>query len=89
MAWERRKSKLPTRSEAAVGEFERYECVEHASGWEGFQLEYRECGFSAIPCDRSFKRPYSISDPGLTAYLESTPLELSNDAKFVEILLTL
>ena len=39
---------------------------------------------------RSFKRPYSLSDPGvergLTAYLESTRLELSNDVKFVETL---
>ena len=57
--------------------------VEDASDWEGFQLEYRECGFSAIPRSQSFNRPYS---QGLTAYLESTLLELSNDVKFVEIL---
>ena len=49
-------------------------------------MEYQECGFSAILRGRSFKRPYSLSDPGLTAYLECTLLELSNDVKFVEIL---
>ena len=47
-------------------------------------------GFSAIPRGRSFKRRYSLSDPGvergLRAYLESTPLKPSNDVKFVEIL---
>ena len=82
------KRKVPTRSEGTVGEFERWEYVEDASGWKGFQLEYRECLLTlASPpscAGRSFKRPYSLSD--LMAHLESTPLELSNDVKFVEIL---
>ena len=46
--------------------FDLWENVEDASaGWEGFQLVYRESGFSAIPRGRSFKRPYSLSDPGV------------------------
>ena len=40
-------------------------------------------GFSAIPCGSSFKRMYSLSDPGVDGIFG--PLELSNDVNFVEI----
>ena len=54
------KRKVPMRSEATIGEFERYD------GWAGLQLEYQDStGFSAILHGQSFKRPYSLSDPGV------------------------
>ena len=82
------KRKVPTRSEATVGEFE------DASGWEGFQLEYQECLLIlASPLSR-------VADPSractakVTQWLKrvdgifgiySSPLEPLNDVEFVEI----
>ena len=35
-----------------------------------------------------FKQPYSLGDPGLMGYLESTPLELSNDVFEIPVSIT-
>ena len=69
------KRKVPTRSEGTVGEFERWEYVEDASGWEGFQLEYRECllMLASLPSRGADPSRGHTVTQGLTAHLESTP----------------
>ena len=57
-----------------------------ASGWAGFQLEYQECLVALASLQTCAADP-SRGRTGLMEYLESTPLELSNDVNFVEILI--
>ena len=78
---------VPTRSEARVGYIER--CLEDASGWAGFQLEYQEClaALASAP-SRTAAPSRGHTAQGLTAYLTSTPLELSKDVNVVILVKT-
>ena len=84
---------MPMRSEATVGEFERYERLEDTSGRAGFQSEYQECLVALASQPSCMATPSGGPSHSGVEWVDDIfgvyPPELSNDVNFVEILIRL